>query len=120
MAGGAGAALIPGAGFGASPIAGGIGWRGPERICPGFGGGGAAREGITGPRLAGVPGAPAGPVAKGGRNGNTGRTGAGASELSSGVEAAGLAVSGAGGAGALFATIGAVSVTRVWFWRAGS
>ncbi len=37
---------------------GGSGWRGPERICPGRGGGGAERDGITGPRLAGAFGPP--------------------------------------------------------------
>ena len=31
---------------------GGSGWRGPERICPGRGAGGADRAGITGPRFA--------------------------------------------------------------------
>jgi hypothetical protein len=117
VAAGAGDALIPGAALGASAIAGGIGWRGPERICPGLGGGGAAREGITGPRLAGAPGCP---VANGGRNGKAGRTGAGASGLSAGAEAVGPAVSGVAGTGALFETAGAVAVAGVSGWRAGS
>lgn len=75
---------------------GGKGWRGPERICPGRGGGGAERDGITGPRLAGAFGPPGCPVANGGRNGNAGRTGAGASELSGGAETVGRAGSGGG------------------------
>lgn len=73
---------------------GGRGWRGPERICPGRGGGGAERDGITGPRLAGAFGPPGCPVANGGRNGNAGRTGAGASELSGSAETVGRAGSG--------------------------
>ena len=73
---------------------GGKGWRGPERICPGRGGGGAERDGITGPRLAGAFGPPGCPVANGGRNGNAGRTGAGASELSGSAETVGRAGSG--------------------------
>src|SRR6185312_6922828 len=61
---------------------GGMGWRGPERICPGRGGGGAERDGITGPRFTGALGPPGWPVANGGRSGDAGRTGAGASEFS--------------------------------------
>src|SRR5665213_2513586 len=114
-----GAALNPGAGLGALLTGCGMGWRGPERIWPGRGGGGAEREGITGPRLTGALGAAACPVANGGRNGNAGRTGAGAaSELSTGA-AAGRAASAATGAGALFATAGAGSATRA-SGRAGS
>lgn len=92
VAGALAGALIAGAGLGASETAGGIGWRGPERICPGLGGGGAERDGITGPRFAGAPGCP---VANGGRNGNAGRTGAaaGASVVSVGAETAGLGAS---------------------------
>ena len=98
---------------------GGIGWRGPERICPGRGAGGPERDGITGPRLAGAFGPPGCPVASGGRNGNAGRTGAGASVFSSGAETAGLAGSGATGVGALFATGGGSSKTTA-DCRAGS
>ena len=110
-------ALIAGAGFGVSDTAGGIGWRGPDRICPGLGGGGAERDGITGPRFAGAPGCP---VANGGRNGNAGRTGAatGASVVSAGADTAGLGASGA--TGALFATTGAGSVAGVSISRTGS
>jgi len=109
---GAGAALIPGAGLGVSARVCGIGWRGPDKICPGLGGGGAEREGITGPRLGAGAGAPGWPVANGGRNGNAGRTGAGASSLSAGTVAAGRAVSGAAAAGALFEADGPVPVGR--------
>jgi hypothetical protein len=98
---------------------GGRGWRGPERICPGRGGGGAERDGITGPRLAGAFGPPGCPVANGGRNGNAGRTGAGASEFSIVAETEGLVGSGAAGGGALFAT-GAGSSTATADCRAGS
>ena len=116
-----GAALILGAGLGASLTGDGIGWRGPERIWPGRGGGGAEREGITGPRLTGALGAPGCPVASGGRNGNAGRTGVGgASEVSAGAAAAGRAGSGVTGAGAVFATGGAGSATRASGWRTGS
>jgi len=90
-------ALIPGALAAGEVLAvssGGRGWRGPERICPGRGGGGAERDGITGPRLAGAFGPPGCPVANGGRNGNAGRTGAGASALSGAAETVGLAGSG--------------------------
>lgn len=96
-----------------------IGWRGPERICPGRGGGGAERDGITGPRLAGAFGPPGCPVASGGRNGNAGRTGAGASEFSTGAETAGLAGSGGACGGAPFET-GARSSTATADCRAGS
>lgn len=98
---------------------GGIGWRGPERICPGRGGGGAERDGITGPRLAGAFAPPGCPVANGGRNGNAGRTGAGASEFSTGAEIAGFAASGATEGGALFET-GAGSSTATADCRADS
>jgi hypothetical protein len=98
---------------------GGSGWRGPERICPGRGGGGSERDGITGPRFAGAFGPPGCPVANGGRNGNAGRTGAGASEFSTGAETAGLADSAAAGRGALFET-GAGSSTATADCRAGS
>jgi hypothetical protein len=127
--GGAGeaSALAPGVALGASALGAsavtcGIGWRGPERICPGLGGGGAERDGIIGPRLNGAPGCPMGcpvgcpmgcpaccPVAKGGRNGNAGRTGAGASAVSGWGGEDGLAVSCGAGAGTLCATAGAVS-----------
>jgi hypothetical protein len=110
-------ALAAGAVLGVSTI-GGIGWRGPERICPGRGGGGAERDGITGPRLAGAFGPPGCPVAKGGRNGNAERTGAGASEFSTGAETVGRAGSGATG-GVLFAT-GAGSSIATADCRAGS
>ena len=117
-----GAALNPGEGLGASLTGDGIGWRGPERIWPGRGGGGAEREGITGPRFTGaLGGAPGWPVASGGRNGNAGRTGAGAaSGVSTGAAAAGRAGSGATGAGAVFARGGAGSATRASGWRTGS
>jgi len=98
---------------------GGSGWRGPERICPGRGGGGAERDGITGPRFAGAFGPPGWPVANGGRNGNAGRTGAGASEFSTVAETAGLTGSGAAGGGALFET-GAGSSTATADCRTGS
>ena len=102
-----------GAGLGASLTGDGIGWRGPERICPGRGGGGAEREGITGPRFTGALGAPGCPVAKGGRKGNAGRTGVGAaSDVSAGAVAAGRTGSGVTGAGVVFATGGAGSATR--------
>ena len=94
----------PAAGEVLAVSSGGSGWRGPERICPGRGGGGAERDGITGPRLAGAFGPPGWPVANGGRNGNAGRTGAGASEFSTSAEAVGLAGSGGAGGGALFET----------------
>ena len=98
-----------------------IGCLGPERIWPGRGGGGAERDGITGPRFTGAPGAPGCPVASGGRNGNAGRTGAaGASVVSAGAAAAGRTGSGATGAGAIFATGGAGSATRASGWRTGS
>jgi len=108
-------ALAAGVGLAASAI----GWRGPERICPGRGGGGPDRDGITAPRLAGAFGPPGWPVANGGRNGNAGRTGAGASDFSAGAEAVGLAGSGAVGGSALFAT-GAGSSTATADGRAGS
>jgi hypothetical protein len=95
--------LAAGEVLGVSAI-GGIGWRGPERICPGRGAGGPERDGITGPRLAGAFGPPSCPVASGGRNGKAGRTGAGASEFSTGAETMGLAASVATGCGALFET----------------
>ena len=98
---------------------GGIGWRGPERICPGRGAGGPERDGITGPRLAGALGPPGCPLASGGRNGNAGRTGGGASEFSTGAETTGLAGSGASGGGALFAT-GGGSSTATADCRGGS
>jgi hypothetical protein len=98
---------------------GGSGWRGPERICPGRGGGGAERDGITGPRLAGAFGPPGCPLANGGRNGNAGRTGAGVSEFSTVAETAGLTGSGVAGGGALFET-GASSSTATVVCRTGS
>ena len=110
-------ALIAGAGLGASDTAGGMGWRGPERICPGRGGGGAERDGITGPRIAGAPGVP---VASGGRNGNAARTGAatGASTVSTEAKTTGLGASGA--TGALLATTGAGSAAGVSISCTGS
>jgi hypothetical protein len=96
-----------------------IGWRGPERICPGRGGGGAERDGITGPRLAGAFAPPGCPVANGGRNGNAGRTGAGASEFSGSAEAVGRAGSGWAAGGTIFEA-GAGSSTATADWRAGS
>ena len=108
-------ALAAGEGLAASAI----GWRGPERICPGRGGGGAERDGITGPRFAGAFGPPGCPVANGGRNGNAGRTGAGVSEFSGDAETTGLDDSGAAGGGALFET-GAGSSTATADCRGGS
>jgi len=79
-----GGAPMPGPGLNASATSGGRGCRGPDKICPGLGGGGAVRTGMTGPRLTGMLGI-AGPVgcpmgcplaANGGRNGKAGRTGA--------------------------------------------
>jgi hypothetical protein len=87
----AGGAPAPGAGLGASATPGGSGCRGPDKICPGLGGGGAERAGMAGPRLTGIlgiAGRPVGcplvcpmgcPVDKGGRRGNAERTGAGGS-----------------------------------------
>ena len=98
---------------------GGIGWRGPDRICPGRGAGGPERDGITGPRFAGAFAPPGCPVANGGRNGNAGRTGAGASAFSTGAETAGLAGSGAAGRGTPFET-GAGSSTATPDCRGGS
>ena len=115
-------ALTPGAltaGVVLAVFSGGIGWRGPERICPGRGGGGAERDGITGPRLAGAFGPPGCPVANGGRNGNAGRTGAGASAFSTAAETVGRAGSGDAGGGALLET-GAGSSTATADCRAGS
>ena len=88
-------------GFNASATSGGRGCRGPERICPGLGGGGPVRAGMTGPRPNGIPGAEAGadgaapacprggvrgcPVASGGRSGNAERdAGAGTGSLTTG------------------------------------
>jgi hypothetical protein len=110
-------ALTPGAALVGGGI-GGIGCRGPDRICPGLGGGGAERDGITGPRLTGAPPAPGCPVANGGRNGKVGRTGAGASAFS--VEAAGFTGSGAAGGGVLLVITGVASTTRASGCRAGS
>jgi len=120
--GAGGGALNPGAGLGASLTGDGIGWRGPERIWPGRGAGGAERDGITGPRFTGaLGGAPGWPVASGGRNGNAGRTGAGAaSGVSTGAAATGRAGSGATGVGAVFDTGAAGSATRASGWRTGS
>jgi hypothetical protein len=112
-------ALIPGEIFEESAI-GGIGWRGPERICPGRGGGGAERDGITGPRLAGALAPPDCPVANGGRNGNAGRTGAGASTFSTDAEAAGLTGSWGAGDGATFNIAGGGSSRATAVCRAGS
>ena len=56
--------------LGTSATPGGIGCRGPERICPGFGAGGAGRLGIMEARFK-IPAGDAapGPLASGGRNG---------------------------------------------------
>ena len=94
LAAGNGSVLIPGAGLGASAVVDGMGWRGPERIWPGLGGGGMGRDGITTPRTAGALGAAGCPVANGGRNGNAGRTGAGVSVLSDRKTAGDFAISG--------------------------
>jgi hypothetical protein len=119
LAAGTGSALIPGEGLGASAVAGGMGCRGPERIWPGLGGGGAGRDGITAPRVVGAAGAVDCPVASGGRKGDAGRTGGGASGLSV-REAPGLfAISDSGEAGSTFAT-GALSAMEVSGWRACS
>jgi len=112
--------------FGISPIPAGSGWRGPERICPGFGAGalGTGFAGIAAPRdtggttALGVP-----PAAKGGRSGLiAGRAGAagcsgdslgcsGACLGCSGCAAGSTRAAGAGrGAGGSIAT-GAASTT---------
>lgn len=96
MAGGAAAGEAPAAGadFSASVTSGGSGCRGPDKICPGLGAGGAVRGCRTGPRLTGTLGSGGGigivgaaaypkggvsgcPVAKGGRRGAIARTGTG-------------------------------------------
>jgi hypothetical protein len=122
-AGGALIAKLAGGALAAGEVlavsSGGIGWRGPDRICPGRGGGGAERDGITGPRFAGAFGPPGCPVANGGRNGNAGRTGAGASDVSIDAETEGLTGSGGAAGGALFET-GAGSSTATADCRAGS
>ncbi len=69
---------ICGGAFGASPILGGSGCLGPERICPGLGVG-TGRAGIGMPRpTGGVRGAPPPVADSGGRNGNVDFAGAGA------------------------------------------
>jgi hypothetical protein len=100
---------------GASELGGAIGWRGPERICPGLGAGGAGLAGIGIPRGA-MGGVSGGPDDNGGRNGAE-RVGAGAwgAACSAGISRActgastaatgsGLAATGAEGA-----SIGAAS-----------
>ena len=91
----------PGVDLGRSARPGGSGCRGPDKICPGFGAGGAGREGITGPLFAGLPGPAEGcPLASGGRSGNAGRTGA---EWSPAAGAGSLGASSMMGVGSLFA-----------------
>src|SRR5258706_15916000 len=66
-----------GAGLEVSPTPGGMGCRGPERICPGLGAGGAGLTGMEAPRLiVGVSGPAWEPVANGGRSGGASRAGA--------------------------------------------
>jgi len=80
----------------------GRGWRGPERICPGLGGGGAGLTGIVAPRamVCETKGGTNGdPVAKGGRKGAT-RCGGVASSCASVSRGCDTNASGAGGGGA--------------------
>lgn len=66
----AGGMPIADAVLGTSVTPGGMGCRGPERICPGFGAGGVGRLGMTEVRLKTPVGdAAPGPLASGGRNG---------------------------------------------------
>jgi len=61
---------IAGGVLGTSVTPGGIGCRGPERICPGLGAGGAGRLGMTEVRFKTPAGdAAPGPLASGGRKG---------------------------------------------------
>jgi hypothetical protein len=96
----------------------GSGCRGPVRIWPGLGAGGAGREGIKVPR--GVPGETRGgtigaPVASGGRIGAAGRTGAeGAStRCSIGVVSTGASVTGALGGSITGRSSAGASVTAM-------
>lgn len=114
MAGGAaaGEALAVGADFSASVTSGGSGCRGPDKICPGLGAGGAVRGCRTEPRrtgmlgdggagggtgIVGVAAYPKGgvsgcPVAKGGRRGAVARTdtGGGSADTDSFATGAGV------------------------------
>lgn len=86
------------AGFGISAKPGGRGWRGPERICPGLGGGGAGLDGMTVLFWPGVirGGVSGGPPANGGRMGGTDFAGAAVSTPSFAASAGGGAGTGAG------------------------
>ena len=84
-----------GIGGGAAGVAAGKGWRGPERIWPGRGGGGAGLAGIGPVRKGGCTGAPP-PAAKGGRIGaefirEFSSTGGGETRFSPGETAGGSA-----------------------------
>ena len=88
-----------GIGGGAAGVAAGKGWRGPERIWPGRGGGGAGLAGIGPVRKGGCTGAPP-PAAKGGRIGaefirEFSSTGGGETRFSPGETAGGSAAGGA-------------------------
>jgi hypothetical protein len=82
------------AALGASATPGGSGCLGPDKICPGRAGGGTGRDGITGPRFAGVCGTLGCPVASGGRKGNAGRTGAAGGSAAGVISFAGAASAG--------------------------
>jgi hypothetical protein len=86
---------IDGGAFGNSPRPGGSGWRGPDRIWPGFGAG-TGRAGMAVVRDTGAAGAEGAagdgpPRASGGRNGcdGAGRAGAGSGSMSLGGSTAG-------------------------------
>ena len=74
---GAPGVAISGGAFGASPMPDGIGCLGPDKICPGLGGGGMGLEGIAEPLGPGAAGAGApGAAAGAGGTGIEGGTGA--------------------------------------------
>src|SRR6185436_12826419 len=81
--GAAGAGVATTAAGRETSLPGGIGCRGPDRICPGLGAGGAGFTGIEAPRpIGGVSGTAGDPVAKGGRRGGASRAGADSSTVS--------------------------------------
>jgi hypothetical protein len=95
----AGGTPIPGGVLGASVTPGGMGCRGPERICPGLGAGGAGRLGMIAVRLR-IPAGDAapGPLASGGRKGWAARGAAACGSGSASLCAGSLSASGAAGA----------------------
>ena len=95
----AGGTTIAGGVLGASVTPGGMGCRGPERICPGLGVGGAGRLGITALRFT-MPGGDAAPspLASGGRKGWAARAAAGCGWGSASLCADSVSASGAAGA----------------------